>query len=86
MYAGGFKPGNLSQLLPEASPSRIQNMGNQPHIRGKKNTQREECENTSIFLKKYLGIVQVRFHNTTPAATTEVHGTEASCINPSRCL
>lgn len=60
MYAGDFKPGNLSQLLPEALPSRIQNPAHRKsttHKRKKKHTQREECENTSFL--KYLGIIQV---------------------------
>lgn len=51
MYAGGLKWGSLSQLLPEALLSRIQNLAHRKSTAQKiKDTLREEHENTLCFV------------------------------------
>lgn len=86
MYAGGLKWGNLSQLLPEALLSRIQNLAHRKSTtqKRKKIPRREEHENTLCF-GCFMGIIPDWFHSTTSVGQhryTEVNVTETFHINP----
>jgi hypothetical protein len=50
MYAGDFKPGNLSQLLPEALPSRIQNPAHRKSTTHKRKKNIPRGRNVKILL------------------------------------
>lgn len=68
-HAGGFKLGNLSQLLPEALPSRIQNVVYRKSTAHK----RKKIYPEGGMQKYFIKIIRVSFKsgNTTSAANTD---------------